>query len=70
MEESEETQIDEIISVLERVEKEELSDDPDIKNWLYQITDEKFELIDSLIVMFVENIKDPVLTDNVIKVLR
>ena len=66
----EETNIDQIIEVLERIEKEELSEDPDIKNWLIQITQVEFQLIESFIVMFIENIKDPVLTDNVIKVLR
>lgn len=66
----EETNIDQIIEVLERIEKEELSEDPDIKNWLIQITQVEFQLIESFIVMFVENIKDPELTDNVIKVLR
>lgn len=66
----EETNIDQIIEVLERIEKEELSEDPDIKNWLIQITQVEFQLIESFINMFVENIKDPELTDNVIKVLR
>lgn len=66
----EETNIDQIIEVLERIEKEELSEDPDIKNWLIQITQVEFQLIESFIVMFIENIKDPELTDNVIKVLR
>jgi len=66
----EETNIDQIIEVLERIEKEELSEDPDIKNWLIQITQVEFQLIESFIVMFIENMKDPELTDNVIKVLR
>ncbi len=66
----EETNIDQIIEVLERIEKEELSEDPDIKNWLIQITQEEFQLIESFIVMFIENLKDPELTDSVIKVLR
>jgi hypothetical protein len=66
----EETNIDQIIEVLERIEKEELSEDPDIKNWLIQITQVEFQLIESFVVMFIENMKDPELTDNVIKVLR
>jgi len=66
----EETNIDQIIEVLEKIEKEELSEDPDIKNWLIQITQVEFQLIESFIVMFIENIKDPSLTDDVVKVLR
>ena len=66
----EETNIDQIIEVLEKIEKEDISEDPDIKNWLIQITQEEFQLIESFLVMFVENIRDPNLTDSIIKVLR
>lgn len=66
----EDTNIDQIIEVLKRIETEELSDDPEIKNWLIQITLPEFQLIESLIEMFIENIKDELLTDNVIKVVR
>lgn len=66
----EEANIEEIIEVLERIETEDLSEDPDIKGWLEQITKEEFQLIEPFITMFIENIKDEELTDNVIKVLR
>jgi hypothetical protein len=66
----EEANIEEIIQVLERIEKEDLSEDPEIKAWLEQITMEEFQLIDPFIVMFIENLKDEELTDNVMKVLR
>lgn len=66
----EDANIEEIIEVLERIEKEDLAEDPDIKGWLEQITKEEFELIDPFITMFIENLKDEELTDNVMKVLR
>lgn len=66
----EDANIEEIIEVLERIEKEDLSEDPDIKNWLEQITKEEFQLIEPFITMFIENLKDEDLTDCVMKVLR
>lgn len=66
----EEANIDEIIQVLERIENEDLSEDPEIKSWLVQITSEEFQLIEPFITMFIENIKDEELTDMVLKVLR
>lgn len=66
----EETNIEEIIEVLERIEKEDLSEDPEIKNWLEQITQVEFQLIEPFISMFIQNLKDSELTDNVLKVLR
>ena len=66
----EEANIEEIIEVLERIEKEDLADDPDIKSWLEQITQEEFQLIEPFITMFIENLKDSNLTDSVMKVLR
>jgi hypothetical protein len=66
----EETSIEEIIVVLERIEKENLSEDPEIKAWIEQIAKEEFQLIEYFITMFMENLKDEELTDNVIKVLR
>jgi hypothetical protein len=66
----EETNIEEIIEVLERIEKEDLSEDPEIKAWLAEITKEEFQLIDPFITIFIENLKDVELTDNIVKVLR
>ena len=66
----EDANIEEIIEVLEKIEKEDLAEDPDIKNWLEQITKEEFQLIEPFITMFIENLKDEELTDSVMKVLR
>lgn len=66
----EDANIEEIIEVLERIEKEDLAEDPDIKGWLEQITSEEFQLIEPFITMFIENMKDEDLTDAVMKVLR
>lgn len=66
----EDANIEEIIEVLERIEKEDLAEDPDIKSWLEQITKEEFQLIEPFITMFIENLKDEELSDCVMKVLR
>jgi hypothetical protein len=62
--------LDEIIGVLRRIEIENVSEDPEIRSWLLQITSEEFKLIEIFIVIFIENLKNEVLTDNIIKILR
>mgnify|MGYP006142642057 CR=1 FL=1 len=66
----EDTNIEDIIEALEMIEKNDNADSPEIKGWLEQITSEEFQLIEPFIVMFIENLKDPELTDNVMKVIR
>jgi hypothetical protein len=47
-----------------------LSDDPQIKEWLKQITNPEFQVVDSLINLFLDNMKDNELSKNILKVLR
>jgi hypothetical protein len=68
--EMEDTNIDQIITVLENIEKQNLNDDPQIKDWLNQITNPEFQLVDSLINLFLDNISDLQTTGNILKVLR
>lgn len=63
-------EFDQILSVLEKIEKNNLKDDENIKIWLRQITDKEFSLIGSLSSLLVENIKHKNISTNIILVLR
>jgi hypothetical protein len=66
----EEASLEQIITVLENIERHNESNNPQIKEWLKQITNPEFQLIDSLINLFLDNLKDSALTVNILKVLR
>jgi len=66
----EETNIDQIIVVLENIEVQNLAEDPSIISWLNNITHPDFKLIDSMINLFLDNIMDLNLSKNILKVLR
>jgi len=66
----EETNLDQIMIVLENIEAQNLSQEPSIKNWLSNITHPDFKLIDSMINLFLDNILDLTLSKNILKVLR
>jgi hypothetical protein len=52
------------------MESQNLSEDVKIQEWLEQITDPEFQLIDSMINLFLDNIEDKETTTNIFKVLR
>ena len=62
--------LEQIITVLENMESQNLSEDVKIQEWLEQITDPEFQLIDSMINLFLDNIEDKETTTNIFKVLR
>ncbi len=66
----EETKLTQIIEALINIEKNNLSDDPSIREWLKQITNAEFQLIDSLINVIVDNVMNNKLVTDVLKVLR
>lgn len=66
----EDTNLEQIITVLENMEIQNMSDDPQIQGWLEQITMPEFQLIDSLINLFLDNLTDLKTTSNILKVLR
>lgn len=63
-------EFDQIINVLEKIERNNLKDDENIKIWLKQITEKEFALIDSLSNLLYENIKNKKISQNIILVLR
>jgi hypothetical protein len=69
-EQSEGTNLETIITVLENIERENLSKDEQIIKWLNDVTHPDFQLIDSLITLFMDNITDLETTGNILKVLR
>jgi hypothetical protein len=58
------------ITALENIEKEGLIDDPDVREWITQITSEEFELVDLMVRTFVENISDTKIVRDILRVLR
>ena len=66
----EDAEIDEIRNVLENIEKENMEDDPEIIEWLKDITKEENQLIEPFLNMFIDDIKNAELTDCVVKVIR
>lgn len=66
----EETNLETIIQALENIELNNLSKDERIQEWLDNITNEEFQLVDSLINLFMDNIRDTKTTNNIMKVLR
>ena len=66
----EDTNLEEIIGVLERIEEGNMSHDEKIISWLENITNVEFQLVDSLINLFLDNVKDIRTTTNILKVLR
>ena len=59
-----------IIIALENIEKQNLSKEPQIMAWIEQITDPDFELINSLIDLFIENKAEGETQKLILKVLR
>jgi hypothetical protein len=66
----EDTKLSEIINALENIEKENLSDDPQIRAWLKHITNSEFKLVESLIDVINDNLSNNKLITDVFKVLR
>jgi hypothetical protein len=66
----EDTNLEQIITVLENMESQNMSDDVQIQDWLEQITDPEFQLVDSLINLFMDSMDDTQTTTNILKVLR
>jgi hypothetical protein len=66
----EETNLETIIQTLENIELNNLSKDERIQEWLDNITNEEFQLVDSLINLFLDNIRDIRTANNIMKVLR
>ena len=68
--ESPEGNLETIINVLENIELNNLSQNPDIIAWAENITKPEFQLVDSLIKLFLDNVNDVKNTNNILKVLR
>jgi hypothetical protein len=66
----EDTKLSEIIDALENIERNNLSDDPQIRAWLKQITNSEFQLVESLIKVINDDISNNKLISDVLKVLR
>ncbi len=66
----EEGNLETIINVLENIELNNMSQDPEIKAWAENITKPEFQLVDSLIKLFLDNVNDVKNTNNILKVLR
>jgi hypothetical protein len=60
----------EIITALEHIERNNLSDDPQIRAWIKNITNANFRLVESLIDVINDNLSDSKLVSDVLKVLR
>lgn len=59
-----------IIIALEKIEKQNLSKDPQIVEWLNQITDPDFDLVNSLVDLFIQNTGNNESQKSILKVLR
>jgi len=68
--EQDETNLEQIIKVLENIETQNLAEDVEIIKWLSNITHPDFKLVDSLINLFLDNILDLTLSKNLLRVLR
>lgn len=66
----EEGNLETIIQVLENIELNNLSRSPEIIEWVENITKPEFQLVDSLIKLFLDNSSDINNTTNILKVLR
>jgi hypothetical protein len=66
----EEGNLETIIQVLENIELNNLSRSPEIIAWVENITKPEFQLVDSLIKLFLDNANDVKNTTNILKVLR
>jgi hypothetical protein len=66
----EEGNLETIIQVLENIEINNLSKNPEIIQWVENITKPEFQLVDSLIKLFLDNTSDIKNTTNILKVLR
>lgn len=66
----EDTKLSEIIEALENIERNNLSDDPQIRAWLKYITNKDFRLVESLISVVNDNLSNNKLISDVFKVLR
>jgi len=62
--------LNQIIFSLEKVEKHNLSKDPQIIEWIDQITDPDFDLVFSLIDLFIDNKGNDQTQNLILKVLR
>jgi hypothetical protein len=59
-----------IIVTLEKIEKKNLSKEPQIVEWLNQITDPDFDLVNSLVDLFIQNTGNSESQKSILKVLR
>ena len=62
--------LEEIISALENIEIQNLSENEEIQDWLNKITDPEFQLIESFIGLLQEKIDDVAISTNIVKALR
>ena len=62
--------LNQIIYTLENIEKHNLSKDPQIIDWIDQITDPDFDLVFSLIDLFIDNKGNDQTQNLILKVLR
>jgi hypothetical protein len=67
----EDTNLEQIITVFENIEKDSLGEDPKIKEWIKNITNSEFQLIDSLLNLFLDNVENTQeMSKSILKVLR
>jgi hypothetical protein len=62
--------LQEVIATLETIEKEELLDDPEIRDWIKKIVSDEFGLVDILVKTFLENLNDCKIIRDILKVIR
>jgi predicted nuclease of restriction endonuclease-like RecB superfamily len=62
--------LQQIIIALENIEKQNLSKEPQIIEWINHITDPDFDLVNSLIDLFIENKGEVETQKMILKVLR
>jgi hypothetical protein len=62
--------LEEIIKTFEVIEKENLIDDPDIRDWMRELVRDEFGLVCILVQTFLENIKDDKVVKDILKVIR
>jgi hypothetical protein len=65
-----ESNLEQIVSVLTNIERENLYKNPQIQDWILQITKPEFQLVDSLISLFMNSLNDLKTSRDILKVLR
>lgn len=60
--------LDQIVLVLENIERQNLKDDPSTMEWIDNITDPEFKLIESLIDMLISDLKNRTNVTTILKI--